>query len=176
MVSQAFREDTIFRALFSGGFFSKFRVQRHESDDKEAGQSSKHDPDEEMLVADNILKPAAEHARQHHAQCHEASANGVMGGFMLSSSNINHVEHVTGKAEAVTELFKGNADIYQDEIVRLGVREVHEHDVGQMHNANHRPKPKSQAAPGSGHATQETATSQGDDANGAVGKTDLTGG
>ena len=59
----------------------------------EAGNTSNHHPDKEGgIAAHDAAKPsvekalqfAREHARNHHPQCHECGAEGVMSRFMFS--------------------------------------------------------------------------------------------
>src|SRR6266699_4000 len=80
----------------SGSFLPKFRIQRHETYNQKTRDRRQHHPHEEMLVSNNVLQPAAEHAGQHHSQGHKTGADRVVRRLVLSSSDVNHVEHVRG--------------------------------------------------------------------------------
>src|SRR5437867_3154101 len=95
---------------------------------------------------------------------------------MLSSRNINHVEHIRSEAETVTELLERYTKVDDDKIVRLHISQIHEHGVGQMHDKHHRPKPEFQARLGSEHPAEHAATGQCDNAHGPVHKTYLPSG
>src|SRR5438128_2197906 len=127
--------------LLRGSLFAEFGVEGDEGGDEEAGDGGEHDPDEEMLVTDNILKPAAEHAGKHHAEGHETGANGVVGGLVLAAGDVDHIEHVGGEPEAVTELLDGDAEVDDKEVTRLRIGEINKDGVGQMHDEHHGPEP-----------------------------------
>jgi hypothetical protein len=60
--------------------------------------------------------------------------------LIFSGRNVNAVQHVRSKSEAIAELF--DRDRQRDEQPALGlcVREVQECDVGQMDRERHRPQ------------------------------------
>jgi hypothetical protein len=52
-------------ARLSNFLFSEVAIKRDQCCDNESGNSREHDPDEKMLVAENMLQPAAPEAGQH---------------------------------------------------------------------------------------------------------------
>ena len=72
-----------------------------------------------MPVTDDLLERPAEHSWQHHAKCHEAGANCVMRGLVLSFRHQDHEQHICRKAKPVPELLECHCRIDQNEIVRL---------------------------------------------------------
>ena len=64
-----------------------------------------------------------------------------MRGLVLPFRDDNHIEHVGRKAEAVTELLKGNCQIDKYETIRLNLREIDKHCVRQMDRKHHDPEP-----------------------------------
>ena len=51
-----------------------------------------------------LLNPSGNKAWQHHTQCHKAGADGIEGGFVLASCEIDEVEREGREAKAVAEL------------------------------------------------------------------------
>ena len=102
-----------------GLFSSKFCVQRNQCRHDKSGDGCEHDPDEKIPVAQVFLQRTAPRAGQHCSQCHKAGADRVVSCLMLPAGDIDHVEHVGGEAETVTELFQCQAGADHGETRRL---------------------------------------------------------
>ncbi len=69
--------------------------------------------EEEVQVAHRFLqKKSGNHARQHHAKCHEAGAEGIVGCCRFTFGKVHQVEHVGSKAESIAKLFDEHANAY----------------------------------------------------------------
>ena len=66
------------------------------------------------MVADQFLDIARDHAGEHHAEGHEAGANGVVGGLLWAFTEEHHEVGEGRETESVTELLYKDANI--DEI------------------------------------------------------------
>ena len=64
-------------------FLSEFRVNLQQGGYTESGERAGHDPDKEKPVSLSFLHPSGNHARKHHAQCHESRANGIVGSLVI---------------------------------------------------------------------------------------------
>ena len=71
------------------------------------GTAEYYDP-EEVDVTDCFLKITCKHARNHHAQCHEGGADGVVRRLEFPFGKVHHVEHIGRESESVAELLDGN--------------------------------------------------------------------
>ena len=92
------------------------------------------------------------------------------------SAKKQHVEHEGGEAEAVAKLLGGHRAAGDEEIARLGPREEHERQLGQIHGRHHDRQHSLEAVFGRREAAQQAAAGQGQDAEGAIGQADLAGG
>ena len=72
------------------------------------GDGTKHDPEKDVLVADQFLDIAGDHAGEHHAEGHEAGADGVMSGLLRTFAEEHHEVGEGRETEPVTELFDGD--------------------------------------------------------------------
>lgn len=72
------------------------------------GDGTKHDPEKEVLVADQFLDIAGDHAGEHHAEGHESGADGVMSGLLRAFAEEHHEVGEGRETEPVTELFDGD--------------------------------------------------------------------
>jgi len=95
---------------------------------------------------------------------------------VLALDHHNHVEHVGGEAETVTELLDGHCGIDQDEVFRLGVGQVNEHQVGTVHDDDHRPQPETQALLRNEVSAGQPADHQASDPHSPVNPPNLAGG
>src|SRR5258708_39390422 len=84
--------------------FPKLRLQRNLRRDDETGDRRQNYPDKKMPVAQVFLQPAAPHARQHHAQRHEARADRVMRRLMFAARDADHIQHERRETETIAEL------------------------------------------------------------------------
>ena len=97
----------------------KERVDLNKRGDEEGDGRAEDDEDEEVEIACEVLQPACEEARKHHAQGHETCAEGVVAGFGRALGKVEQEHHVGGEAEAVAELFEEDADVDAPQILRL---------------------------------------------------------
>lgn len=63
---------------------------------------------EEVGISDSLLDVPRKHTWYHHAQCHECSADSIVGCLEFTFGEVHHVEHVGRETEAVAELFDGD--------------------------------------------------------------------
>ena len=121
-----------------------------------------------MRITKLLLQPAAPHSGQHHAQRHEAGADGVMRRLMLAARDVNHVEKKRGGTEAVAELFDGDARANCKQISRLRIREPDENRVRQVNRQQHRPEPGFQPASRRDKSSEQRAENECDETDCAV--------
>ena len=137
-----------------GGFLAEFGVRPDEGGDDETGDRAEHDPDEEVLVADDFLEPAGGHARDHHTEGHEAGADRVVGGLVFATGDVEHVNHIRCEAEAVAELLEGDAGIDDNKIVGRGVGEVNVDEIRKVDRGDHGGQPIFQAVAGGAESAE----------------------
>ena len=91
-------------------FFSVFRIYFpicKDRDDYGCYATDDNHP-EEIDVTNCFLDITCKHAGNHHAQCHEGGADGIVRGFEFTFGEVHHIEHVGCETEAVAELLNGN--------------------------------------------------------------------
>ncbi|EEF22081.1 conserved hypothetical protein, partial [Ricinus communis] len=111
---------------------------------------------------------AAPHAGHHHAERHQARADRVMGRFVRAFRHHDHVHQHGGEAEAVAELLDREEAADDAKVLRLRGRQVHEHEIGQVHGKHHQPQAAFQAQARDQVTAEQAADGQRDDADGAV--------
>ena len=129
---------------------------------KEAGE------EEEVPVADEFLYPAGHHAGEHHAECHEAGAEGVVGSLLLACAEEHHEVGEDGETKAVAQLLDGDAGGNHRFAFGMGVCQIEVDKVREIHGADHLPQAPPQAAPGNEDAAQDAARREGNDPYGAI--------
>ena len=94
---------------------------------------------------------------------------------MLSFGEIDEIEHIGCGAESVAKLFDAHTDIDHEERGICAGRKPDESQTGERHAPGHRHHPSSQTAAAYQNATDYAARKKADDADRAVGETDLCG-
>ena len=62
-----------------------------------------------MRIADQLLNPAGNHSRQHHAECHKTGTDSVVSGFVFAVGEVNQVKHIRRKSESVAKLLDADS-------------------------------------------------------------------
>ena len=135
---------------------------------KEAGEGGKHDPEEEVPVADEFLYPARHHAGEHHAECHEAGTEGVVGCLLLACAEEHHEVGEGGETKAVAQLLDGDAGGNYRFAFGMGVCQIEVDKVREIHGADHLPQALPQSAPGNEDTAQDAARRESNDPYGAI--------
>ena len=136
LISHSTKENSLILHCF---FLAELRIDVDEGCDEEGSQAADNRPDEEVAVSNGFLQPACHHAWQHHPQCHEACADGIVSCFMFTFREVDKIKHVRGKAKSVAELLNEDTCIDDQHAFRLGVAQKDINQVGQGDGAYHGP-------------------------------------
>ena len=115
------------------------RVYLDQTGNGDSEEATDHDDNEEIDVSYGIFEPSGYHARQHHTECHESGADGVMCGFALALAEVEHIEHVGGEAKSVSELLDEDTGADNEKIGRLCDTEEYVNEVRDCNSPDHRP-------------------------------------
>ena len=148
----------------------------NEFDDKKTGDCAEHDPREEKRVTDLFLNPAGDGTGQHHAECHEAGAEGIVGSLVRPGTELYHKEGEGCETEPVAELLDGHAGGDEGDVRRGEEGQVEVDEVGDVHGADHTPEPMRQSLASDGYAAQDAAQGEGKESDSPVEGADLQGG
>ena len=77
----------------------------------------------------------------------------------------NHVDHISGEAEAVAELLDREHRTDHEQARGLRDRQIHEYNIGQIHRGDHGPQETFQTIAGNNEAAQNAAQGQRDYSN-----------
>ena len=133
-----------------------------------------NDNEEEGPIAHGLLQSSGKEAWNHHGQCHESRAEGIVGGFVLALTIINKVEHVGRESEAIAELLDEDADIDDKQTVGQDIGEIDVDEVGQRDGQHHRPQPAFQSVATGGNTAENATQRQSDDTYSTLNETVFT--
>ena len=123
-----------------------------------SGNGTQHHPHKEVLIAHSFLYPARYHSGHHHSQRHDSGTKSEMGRLVFPRRYIQHVQRVGRKSKAVAQLFYSHRGNDNPGSRWLNVRQVHIHQVGQIHRYNEEPYQPAKSHSRSQPATNDSPT------------------
>jgi hypothetical protein len=131
-------------------------MERREPGHQERRDRGRHHQPEVVHVAEPLLQVAGHQAGDHHAQPHQAGAEGIVGGGVLARCQLLHqVDHEAHRAEAVEEFFDRHAGADHHQVGRLVHRHQQERHVRDVDGAAQQEQRGLQAALGDEQAAQQ---------------------
>ena len=155
---------------------SERRVNLQHGGNDKGYDAAEHYPHKEVGIADEVGEPTGHHARKHHAERHERSADGVDGSTLFATGKVYEVEHIGCETEAVAELLDEDAGIDDKHVGILCAAEIYVDKVGNRNAQHHGPQPFLQSSAGHEETAEQSAEGETENAYSAVDETNLLGG
>lgn len=148
--------------------------ERDEPCDQQGRNGACQYDDEEHTVAQMVAEVAAQHARQHDPEVHDAAGKGIVGHLVPARRYLlHHEERQTDEAEAVAEVFHDDTAADQPQALGLVDGKQRVGDKGDVEHQGEREKALLQPPPGDVVAGENRTDDERRSTEGAVAQADF---